>query len=87
MSAQLYKMSWACIHMEFHISTATASVPSPCLRTSQLLGWILAGSLQEGQNRALAAVQEQLDAAHTDLLSARKRHEDDLRQRNNRIEV
>jgi hypothetical protein len=45
------------------------------------------GSLQEGQNRALAAVQEKLDAAHTDLLSARKRHEDDLRQRNNRIEV
>ena len=45
------------------------------------------GSLQEGQNRALAAIQEKLDAAHTDLLSARKRHEDDLRQRSNRIEV
>ena len=45
------------------------------------------GSLQEGQNRALAAVQERLDTAHTDLLSARKGHEDDLRQRNNRIEV
>lgn len=35
----------------------------------------------------MAAVQEKLDAAHTDLLSARKRHEDDLRQRNSRIEV
>jgi cellobiose-specific phosphotransferase system component IIA len=43
--------------------------------------------LQEAHNRELATIQEKLDAARADLLSARKRHEDDLRQRSNRIEV